>query len=160
MRGWRLGSVFAWWVTLFGSTATSVAGENAGAKAWLSWNPLMQVTDTTPAATNNLYIRVTRDAGLSLLGAEIDLTWNPAGDGAGCFDHIGTNYKTSAGTTCTYLNRGTTVPVVTADDPSHLHVAWANHAIVTGCTAGAIIQIQFETDTCEGPMQGIFFLNL
>jgi hypothetical protein len=118
------------------------------------------VTDTNAAATNNLYVRYVAAIGqtLAFKGAEIDLIWNPPGDGGGCFDHIGTNYKTSSGTTCTYLNRGTAVPVVTADDPNHLHVAWANNSCLTGCTAGAGIQVQFETDACGDPT-GCFALT-
>jgi hypothetical protein len=43
------------------------------------------------------------------------------------------------------------VPVVTADDPNHFHVAWANNSTLTGCTAGAGIQVVFETDLCANP---------
>jgi hypothetical protein len=130
--------------------ATAHAGKNPGVTASLSWSATSQVSDTNPSATNNLYVRFTAAPGetLSFKGAEIDLRWDPPGDGAGCRDHIGTVYKTSSGTTCTYLNRGSVVPVVTADDPDHLHVAWASNSSLTTCSAGAVIQIQFETDAC------------
>ena len=137
---------------------TACAGQNSGALAYLSWSPTSQVTDTAAGATNNLYVRFSRDAGLSFKGGEIDVTWDPPSNGAGCFDHLGTNYKTSSGTTCTYLNRGSTVPVVTDDSETHLHVAWANNSTLTGCTSGAAIQIQYETDGCSDPT-GCFSLN-
>ena len=131
------------------------AGNNAGASAYLSWNPLSQVTDTAASAANQLYVRYVAAAGhnLDFKGSEIDLIWDPPGDGAGCFDHTGTTYKTSLTTTCTYLNRGSAVPVVTADDPNHFHVAWADAVSqgFTSCSAGAGIQIAFETDTCANP---------
>ncbi len=134
------------------------AGLNAGANAYLTWSATNKlVTDTTPAATNNLYVEIDRTGGLTFKGGELDLTWNPASDGNGCFDHIGTNYKTSSGTTCTYLNRGSTVPIVT-EDVAHLHIAWANTSSSTGCTSGNAIQIQFETDGCANA-QGCFTMN-
>jgi hypothetical protein len=139
---------------------TAFAGANAGASAYLSWNPTSNVTDTNAGAMNNLYVRYVAATGqtLSFKGGEIDLIWNPPGDGGGCFDHIGTSYKTSSGTTCTYLNRGNVVPVVTDDSPNHYHVAWASNSAFTGCTAGAGIQVQFETDLCADP-RGCFNLT-
>ncbi len=134
------------------------AGSNAGAQAWLSWSPTSQVLDTAAAATNNLYVRFTRTGqALQYKGAEVDLTWDPAGDGAGCFDVINVVYKTSAGTTCTYLNRGSAVPVAVVE-ADHAHLAWANTSSLTTCTAGAAVQIQFETDACADP-QGCISLN-
>ena len=138
------------------AATVSRAGQDANAVAWLSWSPTAQVNDTPAAAVNNLYVRVTNLA--QFKEGEIDLTWEPAGDGAGCFDNIGIIYKTSSGTTCTYLNRGSAVPVITVDDPDHLHLAWANNSCLTSCTAGAIILVQFETDRCADPT-GCFRLN-
>lgn len=140
---------------VFASPAS--AGLNSGATCQLSWSPTSVILDTSPNFVNNLYLRVLRTGGLSFKGAELDLRWTPAADGAGCFDHIGTIYKTSAGTTCTYINRGSSVPVVTADEADHYHVAWSNSSTFTGCTAGAAIQIQFETDGCADP-RGTFHL--
>ena len=137
------------------------AGANSGAQAWLSWSATTQVTDTpaTVATTTNLYVRFTRTGGLSFKGGEIDITWDPASDYVGCFDHTGTTYKTSTGSTCTYLNRGSAVPVVVADDASHFHVAWAcPSASPTTCTAGAGIIIAMELDTCADPT-GCISLN-
>ena len=66
-------------------------GNNFGASAYLTWSATdKNVTDTNPAAINNLYVYLERAAKLSFKGGEIDLTWNPAGDGGGCFDHVGT----------------------------------------------------------------------
>ncbi len=137
------------------------AGANVGATAQLCWS----ATDTTqkdlatPGASNNLYVVVRRGGALQFKGAELDLTWTPAGDpDAGCFAHIGSVFKTSSGTTCTYLNRGSAVPVTVNDDPGHYHVAWANTSSLTSCTAGAVIQMQFEFDGCADA-RGCFTLN-
>jgi hypothetical protein len=106
-----------------------------------------------------LYIYVERAGGLSYKGAEFDLTWSPDGDpDAGCYAHVGTNFKSSPGGVCTYLNRGTTLPIVTVDKPGALHVAWANTMDLTSCSAGAVVQIQFEFDGCEDA-RGCFSLN-
>ncbi len=138
--------------------SAALAGNNAGTQAFLSWSPTTQVLDTAAAATNNLYVRFVRTgSAMQYKGAEVDLTWNPEGDGAGCFDVINVVYKTSAGTTCTYLNRGSAVPVAIVE-AAHAHLAWANTSQFTSCTAGAAVQIQFETDACADP-SGCISLN-
>lgn len=127
--------------------------------AYLSWSATTNVTDKVGGWTSaNLYVRF-QDLHSFFRGGEIDLTWDPASDFNGCFDHIGTSYKTSSGTTCTYLNRGTAVAVTTADDAYHFHVAWSTpSSSPANCTAGVGIIIQFENDTC--PTQaGCFNLN-
>ncbi len=135
------------------------AGSNAGTAAYLSWSATSQVTDTSPASVNNAYVRLYRSGGLTFAGAEIFVSWDPATNFAGtCFAHIGTVYKTSSGSTCTYLNRGSAAPIVVDDNISQFHVAWTNSATSTGCTSGAILQIQFETDGCTQG-QGCVSLN-
>src|SRR5262249_43991606 len=128
--------------------ATHAAG-NDGAHAWLTWSPTSVVSNlTTPSASNNLYVRI--EGAASFKGAEIDLSWTPAGDGATCAAHTATIYATS--TDCTYLNRGTAVPVVSADDPGHLHIAWSNTATNTDCAAGGnAVVLQFAYDGCADP---------
>lgn len=136
------------------------AGNNSGTTAYLSWSATTNSYDLafSGATQNNMYVRITRSGGIDFKGGEIDLTWDPASDGLGCFDHVATSFKTSAGTTCTYLNRGTNLPVVTDDSAAHFHVAWANTTPFAGCTAGAIIQIGFEFDGCADPA-GCISLN-
>ena len=148
--------------TCAGTALGGPSQKNAGTFAYLAWSP----TDTTATdnggtyAAANVYVIYRRPAGLSFRGGEIDLTWTPAGDGAGCFDHVGVNYRSSSGTLCTYLNRGNEVPVVVNDDPDHFHVAWASNEASTGCTLGAGIQVAFETDLCSNPTpEGAFTLN-
>lgn len=61
---------------------------------------------------------------------------------------------------CTYLNRGVSVPVVTVDEPGHLHVAWANSEALTTCTGGGnVVALTFEFDGCFDP-SGCIKLNL
>ncbi len=159
MRG--IGFVLSVSLTLVTSivvVAPAHAGGNAGAVASLTWSSAGQVTDTACATLNRLFIRVSRSGNLSFRGAEIDLTWEPVGSGTGCMEHIGTVYRTSSGTTCTYLNRGTAVPVVVVDEPNHFHVAWSNNSGMTSCTAGNILEVQFQTDACA-PCGGCFALN-
>ena len=155
----RVGAALATFAATLLCTTVAHAGSNAGAQVYLSWNPTSQVSDANPAAVNYLYIRAVRSGGLTFSGGEIAISWDPATNFAGtCFAHIGTAYKTSSGATCTYLNRGTATPIVVTDDISEFHVAWSNNAASTGCTSGAIIQVQFETDGCvQG--QGCFALN-
>lgn len=138
------------------------AGANAGTRAFLSWSATdtTQTTLSSPGAVATLSIFVTNPAGLDFKGGEFDLLWNPPGNDDGtCFSHVATVFRTSAGTTCTYLNRGTTVPVTTADGQTHLHVAWSNASSFTGCTFGAIVQIQFAFDGCVSPPDGCFSLT-
>ncbi len=134
------------------------AGGNADASAYLSWNATDKTASdlTTPGSSNALYIHVERAAGLSFKGGEADLTWDPAGDEAGCFDRIGFQFRTSTG--CTYLNRGTALHIITADDPSHFHISWSNTTSVTDCTAGVAMQVTFEFDGCAAP-RGCITLN-
>src|SRR5437762_12594404 len=89
--------------------------------AQLSWSATATQTNlTTPGELNNLFVLLPTGVS-SFKGAELDLRWDPAGDpDAGCIAKTGITYKTSAGTTCTYLNRGTAVPVISTDEPGHL----------------------------------------
>lgn len=153
MRHWIIAALVCCW-----ATAAHATVENQGTQSWLTWSATSVVTDAAPAAINKLFVRYTNTVPLRLKGGEVDITWEPDSDGLGCFDHIGTVYKTSSGTTCTYLNRGSAVPVIVADDVSHFHVAWANTTMLTSCTAGTAIEIDFETDKCADP-RGCFRLN-
>ncbi len=165
MRKTRVLAVALGLVLLGGAmTAHAAQSQNVGARAYLAWS----TTDTTAIEKNdvdvnstpNLYVIFRQDpangngTGLDFAGAEIDLIWsaNVSIDaGLACFEHSGTTYKTSAGTTCTYLNRGSAVPVTTADDPGHLHVAWANSSNLTNCTQGVGIVLQFDFSGCADP---------
>src|SRR5262245_6783204 len=124
--------------------ATAFAGNNPGTMAYLSWSATSNVTNTTNL-NPFLYVRYVAATGktLDFLGAEVKILWSPVGDGAGCWDLTNVVYKTSAGATCTYLNRGSAVPVATID-AGDADISWANTTGLTGCTAGAICQIQFE----------------
>jgi hypothetical protein len=118
----------------------------------LSWSATFTQTSLmTPGELNNLYVRLTSGV-MSFKGAELDLRWSPGDPTVGCIAKTGITYKTSAWTTCTYLNRGTAVPVVSADEPGHLHVAWANSSSMNSCIGGTILQISFEFDGCEDPI--------
>ncbi len=94
--------------------ATLRAASNDGASAYLTWNASEKSASDLPApsAVANLYVFLERAAGLCFKGAEIDLSWCPADSLAGdCFAHVGTAYRASE-SACSYLNRGTTIPVV------------------------------------------------
>lgn len=148
-------------LTYAGSALAGPSQVNNGTFAYLAWS----ATDTTKtdlvgnAATANLYLIYRKPEGLTFKGGEIDITWTPPGDpGSGCFEHTGTSTKTS--TLCTYLNRGTAVPIVLFDDPGHFHQVWANNMFSTGCTLGAGIQISFEFDLCAtSTPNGVITLN-
>ncbi len=135
------------------TTAPRVSALNANVAAQLSWNATTTVTNTTVTGSTtvlNLFVRFTNVE--SFKGAEIDLRWDPPGDkDAACVALASAFYKTSAGTSCTYLNRGTTVPVTVADENGHFHVAWANAGSLQTCSAGSVIQMQFDLSGCGDP---------
>jgi hypothetical protein len=130
------------------------------ASAYFTWNALdKNATDLTSiGSVSRLFVYVERAGGLTFKGGEVDLTWNPGGDGSGCLDRTGVVFRTSGTGTCTYLNRGMAVHVIDTDDPNHFHFAWANTSTLTGCTAGVIVEIDFELDACVDP-RGCFTMN-
>lgn len=123
---------------------SSRAQNNPNARAGLSWSASPGVLDlSSPSALPSLYVQF---SGLTQFkGGEVNITWSPAGDARSCAAHVGTLYRTSGD--CTYLNRGTSVPIVGADDPGHLHIAWANNAVAQ-CASGVGLVLQFEMDGC------------
>ncbi len=125
-------------------TGTALAGKNVGGKALLSWNATSQVVDVAGAESPYLYVRFTNIK--EFKGAEIDLVWSPPGNQADCFTIVSTSFRTSAD--CKYLNRGTTVPIVVADEPGHYHVAWANSDCASTCTEGAALQLLLDNTGC------------
>ena len=81
---------------LMAAATPAAAGLNAGAQAWLSWSATGIQSDlAAPGASNNLYVRVANAS--SFKGGELDLTWNPIGDGESCAAHTGSQFKTSTG---------------------------------------------------------------
>lgn len=139
-------------------TGAAFAQKNANVTAYLSWNGLSTVSDlTTPGAANNLFLRF--DGVDEFKGAEVEITWDPVGNQADCFAQVGFFFKTSLGTTCTYLNRGSAVPVTLYDEPGRFAVAWANAEALTGCTSGTVFYLTMEfdgADCSEVPLTGCF----
>ncbi len=126
-----------------------------GARAYLTWSTADVQSDLpAPGDIATLYVRL--EGAASFKGGEIELVWSPAGDDT-CFAHIGTSFRTSGD--CTYLNRGTTIPVVTVDEPGNYHVAWSNTESNEVCASGGnAIALQFELDGCADPT-GCFVLK-
>src|SRR5258706_4582523 len=85
----------------------------AATSAQLSWSATsVQTNLTTPGAASKLYILV--KGVTNYLGAEFDVKWDPTGEpDSSCIGYSDPNIKTSSGTTCTYLNRGTAVQIPT-----------------------------------------------
>lgn len=143
-------------VAALGLFVPSVPSLAAASTARLSWSTTDSLAQdlTTPGSLNNLYVWFNDVPYFA--GGEVDIVWDPPGDGSTlCFTHLGTLYRTA--TTCTYLNRGTAVPVITADDPGHFHVAWANNQATT-CTAGVGLVVQFGFSDCP-TTRGCFHLT-
>jgi hypothetical protein len=122
--------------------------------AFLSWSASGNQSDLpSPSPIQNLYMYFADAPGFK--GGEIDLSWNGTG-WPPCMGHAGTIYKTS--TTCTYLNRGSVVPVETDDGDGHYHVAWANNTANTSCSYGIGVVIQFDFSSCPDA-RSCFSLN-
>ena len=164
MRKSYVGAVVVGLAAVCLAAAVSAQTTDLGTNVYLAWS----ATDTTATnivgdaatlGTKNLYVIYYNPNGLSYKGGEIDLVWNPPGNQADCFALVATQYKTS--TTCTYLNRGSAVPVETANEPGHYHVAWANNTALTDCSYGAGILLQFEFDgaDCGATPVGYFRLT-
>lgn len=151
-RSWRFASIPSGLLLV----ASILAPPAHAADAWLTWSSSGIVSDlATPGAASKLFVRLQGVS--SFKGAELDLTWNPLGDGANCATIVSTLYRTS--TDCTYLNRGSVVPIVTVDAPGHYHVAWANSLGNTDCVAGGnAVELDFAYDGCANPA-GCISLN-
>ena len=125
------------------------AGANSGASAFLTWAGKTSSDLPSPGATEKVLVNF--DHLSEFKGAEVILVWTPD---SGCTNSIGLehqdlSFRTSG--TCSYLNRGTPVPIITADGPGILRVAWANSGIAT-CTGGVGLVIPFDFSAC--PSQG------
>jgi len=119
---------------------------NEGAQAWLTWSPSGVQSDLpVPGATNNLY---GPRAGRGVVqGAEIDLAWHVPSDGSCAAPHTSDLYPRRP--TGTVHDRGITLRSCRADDPGHIHIAWANTTTNTICGAGGnIVVLQFAYDAC------------
>jgi hypothetical protein len=126
--------------------ATSHAGANASARASLSWSQAgtASVDIDRPSAVQSLYVRFT---GLrQFKGAEIDVVWSPADKGAGCAAIAGSLFRTSGD--CSFINRGTSLPIVVTDLAGRYRVAWANTTTNTDCADGVGVVLQFQFDAC------------
>ncbi len=125
------------------------ATENATAAADLSWSATSpaQKSLASPGPSATLYLHVRGVT--SFKGGEFDLKWSPAGEeGSACLVHETTSFRTSQGTTCTYLNRGTVLPITVADTVGEFHVAWSCATALQSCGAGVIVTIGFDLSEC------------
>lgn len=122
------------------------AGANGGATAFLSWAGKTSTDLPSPTGTQNVYVNFDHIADFK--GAEVVVIWTPD---SGCSSNTGLShmdllFRTSGA--CTYLNRGTPVPIITDDGPGVLHVAWANSGSNSTCTSGVGLVIPFDFSSC------------
>ena len=125
-------------------SAEAGAGANPAAQATLSWTQTGATADIAhPAAVQSLYVRF---SGLTQFkGAEVDVIWSPADAHGTCAALAGSQFRTSAD--CTFLNRGTAIPIVDTDEPGRYHMAWAN-TLTSQCEAGIGVVLQFDFSSC------------
>lgn len=131
------------------SVGVARASENTLAAAQLSWSATSDVTSlSAPGGSAALHLRL---RGLtSFKGAEIAIRWAPASDiPSTCLVLEGAAFRTGAGATCTYLNRGVALPVVTRDDSTGYAVSWANSDAFTSCASGDAVQLTFDLTGCQ-----------
>ena len=126
------------------------AGANTGATASLAWSGTSATDLASPGAVQTIDVHFGHLT--EFKGAEIDLVWAPED---ACVQTVSRLFRTSA--SCAYLNRGTAVPIVTTDDPGHLHLAWACNGTAQ-CTDGIGLQLQFDLSSC-GDAAGCFGLT-
>lgn len=121
------------------------AGANAGAVAYLSWKGQTSTDLPSPADGQVVYVNFKNLTDYK--GGEVLLIWTPD---SGCTESTGLahgdlSYPTSGA--CA-INRGTVVPIVAADGPGVLHVAWASDKSST-CTSGIAVAIPFQFGGCS-----------
>lgn len=133
------------------AAATPAFAANDSAHAQLSWSATSLVSDLgAPGSSVSLAIQLSSGV-TSFKGAECEIRWTPVGDSASCLVRSGTLFRTSTGTTCTYLNRGTPVSLDLLDKPGRYRVSWTNSQSLTTCTGGTIAQITFDLSGCPSP---------
>lgn len=139
-----------------GALAAAAATEDAHAQ--LSWSASSIVTDlASPGTSVTLSLQLT--SGVSYFkGGECEIRWTPAGDGVSCLARSGVQFRTSSGTTCTYLNRGSVSAIELADAPGDYRVSWVGSQSLTTCTAGTIVQVTFDLSGCGEASPSTFAL--
>ncbi len=145
-RVWR-GAMLILGVLIFQGAHTE---ENSQLHAQLSWSALSSQQGDLPSSsgTNTLFLHFTSGV-TSFRGATMELRWNPVGDvESACLTPGQVSFPSSQGSTCRYLNRGTSLPVETVRDPGHLIISWANSISLTTCTAGVVAAIPFDFTGC------------
>ena len=118
----------------------------------LSWSATSssQTNLSAPTSARHLYLHALSGAS-NFKGAEFDLRWTPTGDvDAPCLVQSGYAFRTST-STCTYLNRGISIPLISVDDPDRFHVAWSNTSVDTTCDHGVIADLTIEFEGCSDP---------
>ncbi len=124
---------------------------NENAQAQLSWSATSLVTDVaTPASSVTLSVQLTSGV-TSFKGGECEIRWRPLGDSSSCLVRTSTLFRTSAGTVCTYLNRGTPVSIEVTDVPGTHRVQWTSAQSLNTCAAGTIAQFIFDLSGCAAP---------
>lgn len=119
-------------------------GANYGGQTYLSWSRDATVRDIPSACGDQfLYIKLANIH--EIKGVEYGITWSPneiTNGGA----IAAANFPTSAGTTCTYLMRGSVIAVtVTPDDGSNFAIAAAGSGLPTSaCTFGNVANIDWD----------------
>lgn len=138
-------------------TCSAPATGHAALGAYLSWSASdPHVSDLAgPPPTANLYVWFTDLPDPLYNGADVELVWDPPGDQVWCMAQVGTFIKTSSGSDCTYLNRGTAIPVTLYDEAGHYEVSWGNAVSTPLCTSGIAFFATFEFDGCpQGLVSG------
>lgn len=150
-------SIIAIWLAV---TPHVARGSNESARAQLSWSATSLVTDlAAPGASATLALQLTSGV-TSFKGGECEIRWRPLGDSNSCFVRSGALFRTSAGTVCTYLNRGTAVAFDLLDVPGDYHVTWTNPQALSGCAAGTIVLFTFDLSGCTSPAASFSLCSL
>ena len=146
-------------MSLFAGEA--LCGANAGARAWLSWDPRGPSCDlpVMPSGQVYLYVQLGDIVGLGgceflLMGGTVSPPWGDI-----CHEFVSGEHPSGVGEDCTWMMRGTQVVGVDDMDVNYWFVAFATENECSPCGTGNVARLLVDFDACEGDLPTGFCLE-